>query len=298
LWQAENGQKKLRQKRMEKGDEEQARKNPPTIFVVSGSTGASGQKLLRTALAQFEGVDVPIVIVPQVLQECQIEEIVDQAANENGTIVHTFVDVNIRRALIRKARDKNVVAIDLIGRLLARLANVLHQEPIGQPGQYWQQRQAYFERVDAIEYTVNHDDGRNPQSWHLAEIVLVGISRVGKTPLSMCLAVLGWKVANVPLLPDVPLPPELFKLDLRRVVGLIIEPGQLLLHRQQRQRRLKALGESDYINPLKVYEEEVTMRKLYRRSGFAIVNVTDKPIEESADEVIALVTRRLELSPR
>jgi regulator of PEP synthase PpsR (kinase-PPPase family) len=139
-----------------------------------------------------------------------------------------------------------------------------------------------------------HDDGKNIQGWPQAEIVLVGVSRVGKTPLSMYLAVRGWKVANVPLVPDVSPPSKLFELDRRRVVGLTIEAGQLIDHRQQRQRSLGVSGAgSAYVDPAKMYEEVETARKLYRRNGFAIVNITDKPIEESADEVIALVTRRL-----
>lgn len=276
------------------GKEKQKHSNLPPIFIISGGVGASGEQLLRTALAQFPGAELPVIIIPYVQQIAQLEAAVDRAANSSGTIVHTLVDVDLRRALIRRARDRNVVAIDLMGQLLSRLAQVLGREPTGQPGLYRQLRQAYFDRVEAIEFTMAHDDGQRPQEWPLAEIVLVGISRTGKTPLSMYLSVLGWKVANVPLLTNVPPPPELFQLDRRRVVGLIIEPGQLLLHRQQRQRRLGVPGTSDYTDPVRLYEEMEAVRQLYRRNGFATVNVTDKPIEESADEVIALVTRRLQ----
>ena len=181
-----------------------------------------------------------------------------------------------------------------IGRLLSHLSGVLDQEPAGQPGLYRQLRQAYFDRVEAIEFTMAHDDGKNQQGWGRAEIILVGVSRVGKTPLSMYLAVRGWKVANVPLLPEIPPPPKLFELDRRRIVGLIIEPGQLIDHRQQRQRRLNVSGGSAYTDPVKLYEEIEEARKMYRRNGFAMVDITDKPIEESADEVIGLVTRRLQ----
>lgn len=223
----------------------------------------------------------------------QLEEAVKQAAVNSGTIVHTLVDVDMRRTLIRMARDRNVPAIDLMGQVLSRLATVLGQEPAGQPGLYRQMHQAYLERIEAIEFTVAHDDGRNPGDWDQAEIVLLGVSRVGKTPLSMYLSILGWKVVNVPLLKDVLPPPELFNLDRRRVVGLTIEPGQLISHREQRQQRLGAPGQSAYTNPTELYEEVEAARRLYRRNGFAIVDVTDKPIEESGDEIIALVTRSL-----
>ncbi|GAB4446458.1 MAG: pyruvate, water dikinase regulatory protein [Anaerolineae bacterium] len=267
----------------------------PPVYVVSGGTGASGERLAQTALAQFPEVAVPIIVFSQVCSTEEIERIVNQAAKIKGTILHTLVDVDMRRALIRQARDKNVFSIDLVGRVLHRLANVLEQEPINQPGQYWLMRQAYFERIEAIEYTINHDDGLNPDGWSSAEIVLVGVSRVGKTPLSVYLSTLGWKVANLPLLKDVPLPPQLLQLDRRRIVGLSIEPGQLLLHRKQRQHRLGTNSmDTEYTDALAIYEEVDETVKLFRRHGFAVVNVTDKPIEESADEVIALVTRRLQ----
>jgi regulator of PEP synthase PpsR (kinase-PPPase family) len=137
------------------------------------------------------------------------------------------------------------------------------------------------------------NDGKNQQQWPKAEIVLTGVSRVGKTPLSMYLSVQGWKVANVPLVLEVPPPQQLFELDRRRVFGLDIEPGQLLMHRQKRQQRLGAPGPSAYTDPMKIFEEVEFARKVFKRGGFSIINVTDKPIETSADEVIKLITRRL-----
>jgi len=231
--------------------------------------------------------------VPYVREVAEIEDIVKKAAASDGTILHTLVDLELRQAMTRQARDRNVVAIDGMGQLLSRLANVLGQEPQGQPGLYRQLRQDYFDRVAAIEYTVAHDDGHRPDEWYLAEIMLIGVSRAGKTPLSIYLSTLGWKVANFPLVKEVEPPQELFQLDCRRVVGLIIDPGQLVTHRQQRQRRLGVSNKSPYTNPIDLYEEVKEAKKLFRRHGFALVNVTDKPIEESAEEVIALINRRL-----
>jgi regulator of PEP synthase PpsR (kinase-PPPase family) len=203
----------------------------PPIFVVSGGTGASGEQVVRTALAQFRDVEVPVIGVPNGRLAAQLADVVDQAAALGGTIVYTLVDAGLRKHLIQMAHEKNVVAIDLMGQLLGHLAAVLGQEPLGQPGLYRQLRQLYFERVEAIEFTVAHDDGRNIHELDRAEVILVGVSRVGKTPLSIYLSVRGWKVANVPLIPDIPPPPELFQVDPRRVVGLTIQPAQLVAHR-------------------------------------------------------------------
>ena len=204
-----------------------------------------------------------------------------------------MVDARLRRTLTQLAQDQDVVCIDLMGDLLSRLSEVLDQEPIGRPGLYRQLHHAYFERVAAIEFAMAHDDGQNRDGWPQAEIVLTGVSRVGKSPLSMYLSVLGWKVANVPLVKSISPPSELFQLDRRRVIGLSIEPGQLVIHRQQRQRRLGAPGPSAYTDPAAINEELEAAQKVFQRGRFTVVDVTDKPIETSADEIIERVTRRL-----
>jgi regulator of PEP synthase PpsR (kinase-PPPase family) len=272
------------------GSDDQSR---PPIYLVSGGVGASGEQLVHTVLAQFPEHEVPVVIVPRVRDIDQVEQVVTQAAEDGGTIVHTLVDRRLGQALIRLADERGVVSIDLMGDLLSRLSEVLGQEPVGRPGLYHQLHQAYFERVAAIEFAMAHDDGKHPEGWSQAEIVLVGVSRVGKTPLSMYLSVLGWRVANVPLVVELPPPPELFELDHRRVVGLMIDAGQLVAHRQQRQRRLGAPGPSRYTDPLAIYEELEAARQVFKRGRFPIIDVTDQPIEATADEVIERVTRQL-----
>lgn len=201
----------------------------------------------------------------------------------------------LRSALVGLARERGVAAIDLMGELMEHLSEVLGQQPAGKPGLYRQQREAYFERVEAIEFAVAHDDGMRVEDLPRADIVLTGVSRCGKTPLGMYLSVMGWKVANVPFILQVPLPEELFRADRRRVVGLTIEPGQLVAHRRWRQRHLGVPQESSYTDAEEIYEEVEAARRFFSRQGFGLVDTTDKPIETSAEEVIALVTRRLKM---
>ena len=155
-----------------------------------------------------------------------------------------------------------------MGALLSHLSERLGQEPLAHPGLYRRLRQAYFDRVAAIEFTLAHDDGLRPEGWSGADAVLVGPSRVGKTPLSMYLAVLGWKIANVPLVPEIDPPRTLTQLDRRRVFGLSMEPGQLLFYRKQRQGRMGAGGLGAYTDASKIHLEIEAARALYRRSGF------------------------------
>ncbi len=265
----------------------------PPIYIVSGNVGALGELAVRTILPQFPGTHLPIEMVKKVRDGGEIEAVVEQAARTGGTIVHTLTNSALRYQMIDLARKRNVAAIDLVGPLIERLAAVSGEEPIGKPGLYRQMNLAYFQRVEAIEFTLAYDDGKNFRKWEEAEIVLVGPSRVGKTPLSLFLSIQGWKVANVPLVPGVPPRQKLFELDRRRVIGLKIDPTELLAHRQYRQSSLGVSGQSDYDNPVKLYDEIEAAQQVYRRGRFKVIDVTNKPIETSAAEVITAVTRQL-----
>jgi regulator of PEP synthase PpsR (kinase-PPPase family) len=264
-----------------------------TLFVVSGGTGASGEQLVRTVLVQFPDSQVSVITESHVRHVGQIEETVAEAATRGGTIVHTLVDPDLRQAMIDTARRHHVVEIDLMGPLMQELTTVLGREPIAHPGLYRRLHRAYFDRVSAIEFSITHDDGQRPEGWPQADIVLVGPSRVGKTPLSMYLAVLGWRVANVPLVPDLPVSPTLLSLDRRRVFGLAMEAGQLAFYRRERQQRMGGRTFGAYADPHRIHEEMEAARAICRRHGFSVLDVTDKPIEASADEVVDLLTRRL-----
>jgi regulator of PEP synthase PpsR (kinase-PPPase family) len=265
----------------------------PPVWIVSGGRGSSGEQVVRTALAQFEDVEVPVIIVPDVREIDQLQTIVGQAAAAQGIIVHTLVNPVLRKALKSMARERQVRAVDLLGPLLGTLSRALHRRPLGKPGLYRQLREEYFRRIEAIEFAVNHDDGRKVHELDQAEIVLTGVSRVGKTPLSMYLSTRGWKAANVPLVKDIPPPKALFEIDRRRVVGLTIDPDQLAFYRRRREENLGVAGKLDYADPDTLEAELNFAWSVFRQGQFALVDMTDKSIEEGADEVIACVTNRL-----
>jgi len=267
------------------------------IFVVSGGLGTSGEQIVRTVLAQFPALEPPVVVVPHVRLTADLEEVVERAAGSGGTVVYTLVDGELRNALGALARARGVFAVDLMGELLGHLSQVLGHKPVGRPGLYRLQREAYFQRMEAIAFAVSHDDAQRIDELSQAQIVLVGPSRVGKTPLSIYLSVLGWRVANVPLIPELYPPAELLEIDSRRVVGLVIEAAQLISHRRWRRQALGIPQDSPYTNPAQIYEEIEWARSFCRRHGFAVLDVTDRPIESSAEEVIALINLRVPSSP-
>jgi regulator of PEP synthase PpsR (kinase-PPPase family) len=263
----------------------------PPVYIVSGGSGLSGEQIVETVLAQFPETQVPVIQIPHVRRPQQIENTVALAAGTGGTIVHTLVNKDLREALINLGIKRNVVTIDLMGNLLDRLSKVSGKKPVGQPGLFRQLHQDYFDRIAAIEFTVAHDDGQKPEGLPKADIVLIGVSRSGKTPLSMYLAVHGWKVANVPLIRDVPPPDELSEVDRRRVIGLSIEYEHLMVHRKKRQERIGTGRTSQYTTPAVVFEELEYARNIYRKGGFPVISITNKPIESIADEIIELISR-------
>ena len=264
---------------------------PPPIFIVSGGVGASGEQVVNTVLAQFPDITVPVVSVPNVRHPAQFENILDQARELSGTIVHTLVDAKLRERMIELAHERDVIAIDLMGPLLERLTTVLRQPPLEKPGLYRQLHKPYFERIEAIEYALAHDDGQNREGWPAADVILVGVSRTGKTPLSVYLSVLGWKVANLPIVPELPTPPELYQLEPSRVIGLTLDLDRLLVFRRRRSSQLGIPSQSAYTDPARIEEEIRISHNVFRKGGFYIMDVTNKTVEVSADEVIRRISQ-------
>lgn len=188
--------------------------------------------------------------------------------------------------------EEGVEAVDYMGKLADYLDRHLDIEPLQHPGLYRKINQEYFERIDAIEFTLTHDDGMLPEKLHNAEIILTGVSRVGKTPLSVYLAMFGWKVANVPLVKGIQPPKELFEVDPQRVFGLHIGVPQLIAHRQKRLKSWNNHQNDSYVDERSVKEEIRNALFIFERGGFTVLTVTNKPIESTANEVLNHISDR------
>ncbi len=261
-------------------------KQPLRIFVVSGGVGASGEQVLNTVLAQFPDSRVEVKTIGNVREAAQIDDVVELAKSANGIIVFTLVDSELGKHLEVHAKKQGVPSVDLVGPLQEILSERLGVSPLCRPGAFRQLHREYFDRVSAIEYAMAHDDGCQQETWHQADLLLLGVSRTGKTPLSIYLSVLGWKVANFPLVPELPVPDSLFRLEKTRVIGLTIMPDRLLAFRRHRSSLLGVGGATPYVDPLQITKEVEFAESLFRRGGFGIIDVTDKPVEASANELI------------
>lgn len=265
---------------------------PAPIYVVSGGKGLAGNNMVQSTLIQYPQNNVPVIIVPHVMDEEQLEAVILQAKHDGGLVTHTMVDRHLRTRLIELAREHGVYQIDFMGELGDYLDKMLGIPSLQSPGLYREINQQYFDRIDAMEFTLNHDDGLSPQRLHEAEIVLCGVSRSGKTPLSVYLALYGWKVANVPLVAGIDPPPELFSIDPDRVFGLQIGVSQLVAHRMKRLRSFNNLGNTNYVDERLILEEIRHANLVFSRGKFTVINVNNKPVESSANEILNILTSR------
>jgi len=258
------------------------------IFVVSDGTGRTAEQALNAALAQFPGAQVEIIIRPNVRTKIRAGQIVAEAARARGFIVHTTVTDAVRAAIVTAGREKNVETIDLMGPLIARLSETLAASPSEKPGVFARLNKAYFERIETMDFAFRHDDGQRVEDLRKAEIVLLGVSRTFKTPLSIYLAFKGWFVANVPITLDHVPPPVLSKLPPKKVFCLDTNARQLAELRRARHDYLRGAA-GEYADPEFVRIELMQARRFYsRHPQWAVINVTSKPIEEIATEILAI----------
>lgn len=259
------------------------------LYVVSDGTGRTAQQALSAALMQFPDAEVDIIVQTKVKSVDKIKKVVDLAAKAGGFIVHTLVTDSLRGELIDCCRKQNVENIDLMGPFLVRLSEMLDDSPSEKPGLFTQLNREYFRRIETMEFALRHDDGQRVEEIKRAEIVLLGVSRTFKTPLSIYLAFKGWFVANVPIVIGQE-PSKLLKnINPKRVFCLDTNARRLAELRQTRHEFLK--GEAgDYSDPEFVRIELMHARQFYaKNSKWTILNVTNKPIEEIASEILSIL---------
>lgn len=269
-----------------------------TIFILSDGTGETASTMIRAALVQYATLTINIVRCKNVRTEEQIDSLIDDVFARRGMIVFTMVSPHMSRKVLESAAARGLVAVDLMSPLLSALDSHLGTNSSGThtAGLLRAVDEQYYKRIEAIEFTVKHDDGKTLTHLDQADIVLVGISRTSKTPLSIFLSHKGWKVANIPVVLDTPLPMEVFKIDQRRIVGLTIDPESLS---RIRKRRLEKFGQDpggEYANMGHVQKEIEYVSEIFRANRkWPVFDVTDRALEETAAEIVRVVASRLDI---
>lgn len=266
----------------------------PIIYAVSDSIGETAESVVKATTSQFVQEKFDVIRVPYVKDKAQVEKVIEEARENHGIICYTVVSPELREHIAQKALEHDVEVVDVLGPMLKAIEKTSGLLPKNQAGLIHALDHEYFKRVEAVEFAVKYDDGKNPLGLAKADVVIIGVSRTSKTPLSMYLAHKQIKVANVPLVPEIMPPEELFKVPSHKIIGLLIDPFKL---NEIRSERLKNMGLHDgaaYADVKRINEELEYAKGIMRRLHCTIINVSNRAIEETAGMILEYVQKNKE----
>ena len=243
----------------------------------------------RATASQFDSGKFDIVRIPYITSSVQIKETMREASKHTCIICHTLVSPELRESLLEEAKKYNLQTVDIMGPMIRAIQDVSDLTPKLKPGLIHMLDQDYFKRVEAVEFAVKYDDGKNPWGLLKADLILVGVSRTSKTPLSMYLAHKKIKVANVPLVPEVPPPDELFQVSPQKIIGLVIDSSKLNEIRAERLKIMRLPPDANYATLNRIGDELEYAMKIMERIGCPVIDVSHKAIEETANTIMEIV---------
>lgn len=262
------------------------------VYVLSDSVGETAELVIKAGLSQFNNGEYKIQRIPYVEDKKTIDDTLILAQEKRSIVGFTLVDPELRNYLNDQAKKLNLQAIDIMGPMMTAMEGVFGKKPRLEPGLVHKLDEDYFKKVEAIEFAVKYDDGRDPRGISRADIILIGVSRTSKTPLSQYLALKRIKVANVPIVPEVDPPEELYEVDPKKCIGLKISPEKLNGIRKE---RLKALGLGDqatYANIKRIHQELEYFDEIVNKIGCHVVDVSNKAVEETANIILQFIQKQ------
>lgn len=263
-----------------------------TIFVLSDSIGETGSKIARASVAQFPNCNYEIKRYPYILDKEHILDIINEAKNKPSVIIYSTVDEEHADFIEETSLKYNIPTVNIMKRPLDAISEIIHEKPVRESGILRKMDENYFQTVDAIEFAVKYDDGKDPRGIRKADICLIGISRTSKTPLSMYLANKGYMVANVPLVPEVNVSEEIFKKDPDRVFGLTTNADTMIMIREERLRALGMPTVGIYSEKSRIEDELNYAKEIMDKIGCTVLDVTNRAIEETASVIIETMEKR------
>ena len=252
--------------------------------------GETAEMVVKAVVSQFNSGNMEIKRFPYINDIEQLEEIVEEAAENSAVIAYTLIVPELKERLREYSSEKGIPAVDIIGPMLSAVEGIVSVPPKLEPGLLRKLDEQYFRKVEAIEFAVKYDDGKDPRGLIFADIVLIGISRTSKTPVSMYLAHKRIKTANVPLVPEVAPPEELFQVG-KKTIGLTIDPDLLYQIRMQRLKSLGLTSKANYANMERILKELEYSREIMSRLGCPVVDVTSKAVEETASKIMEIFSK-------
>jgi hypothetical protein len=267
------------------------------MHLISDATGETLNTVARAAMAHYAQYQPIEHIYALVRTPKQLQRVMSEIERQPGVVLFTIVDTSLRKLLEQKCEELSLPCISILDPVIASLASYLNAESRPQVGRQHALNSEYFRRIDALNFTMAHDDGQHPEGIDKADVVLVGISRTSKTPTSIYLANRGIKTANVPIVPEVEPPPELMQTTNPLIVGLVASPERIAQIRRHRLLTINESRETVYVDHQAITAELMTMRKLCQRHNWPTIDVTRRSIEETAAAIINLLHERSQPMP-
>ncbi|MCO5143087.1 MAG: kinase/pyrophosphorylase [Oligoflexia bacterium] len=273
------------------------------ILIISDGTGETASLMTKAGLVQFSDREITYTRYKNIRTQLQIESIFQDAADRHDLVVYTLVSPELRKYTQEMSQKHKVLAIDLLGPLLNSLAAFFETQPASQPGLTHSVNEQYFQRIAAMEYTIQHDDGKSLDRIHDADIVILGISRTSKTPLSMYLSLQGYRVCNIPIVTGIPVPSEVYKVDPNKIIALTIQADVLHTIRKARLERLgkdpRDQTRENYASMDHVVQDIEYANEIFKQNRkWPIFDVSGKALEETASEIIRIITARQKIAKR
>ena len=267
------------------------------VIVASDSVGETGELVAKACLSQFnvDESDEVLIRYPYIESEENVDDVIDLARSKNAIVVFTIITPELRKYIKQELQTENIASVDIMGPLMSILEGKAEEAPYYEPGRVHRLDEDYFKKIEAIEFAVKYDDGKDASGLDKADIVLIGVSRTSKTPLSQYLAHKKYKVMNVPMVPEVTPPKELYNVDPHKCVGLKINPTSLNKIRKERLAQLGLKDTASYANDQRIQEELDYFNEVIGKIGCPVIDVSEKAIEETANEILDYVEGRSDI---
>ena len=256
-----------------------------TIVIISDSTGETAINYIKSVTSQFPDLETRVIRKPDIKTKAEIDEIMDDL-DDDSVIVMTVADKDLALHLRERANESNVTVLDILSYGINKFEKLTGKKAIRKAGLTRTLSRDYFKMIDAIEFAIQYDDGKDPRGFLKSDIVLVGVSRTSKTPTTMNLATKNLRVANLPLVPESKLPQELFEIDPNRIIGLVIDPDKLSNIREKRTLTMGIVGESKYFDKQRIKQELAYAKEVFKDLDCKVIDVTENTIEQTATEIV------------
>ncbi|WP_462420707.1 pyruvate, water dikinase regulatory protein [Salinicoccus sp. Marseille-QA3877] len=267
------------------------------VIIASDSVGETGELVAKASLAQFDIDSTSDVLIryPYIDSEDNVDDVVDLAKSKGAIVVYTIITPKFRNYIKEELRKENIPSVDVMGPLMSILEGKTEETPYYEPGRVHKLDEDYFKKIEAIEFAVKYDDGKDASGLNKADIVLIGVSRTSKTPLSQFLALKKYKVMNMPLVPEVTPPKELFEIPASKCIGLRIKSSSLNKIRKERLTQLGLKDTASYAKNERIQEELEYFDIIIEKIGCPVIDVSEKAIEETANEIMKYVDGKIDI---